>query len=121
MVMNPICAEMWLPISIIRQQMLANSFSYLPVFCDDGWQLVSDLAIVRYLTCPERNSRMIKTLSEALQIGQESIVLTKVTCCVSSTLMDGLLASFQDSQCLVVCRENCPKDIVGILTPFDLL
>src|ERR1035437_4038369 len=31
MARNPICAELWQPISFVRQQMLANSFSFLPV------------------------------------------------------------------------------------------
>jgi hypothetical protein len=31
MVRNPICAELWQPISYIRQQMLASSFSFLPI------------------------------------------------------------------------------------------
>src|SRR5262249_32601868 len=30
MVRNPVCAELWQPISLIRQQMLANSFSFMP-------------------------------------------------------------------------------------------
>jgi len=31
MVENPICAALWQPLSFIRQSMLKNSFSYLPV------------------------------------------------------------------------------------------
>jgi hypothetical protein len=35
-VRNPVYAEPWQPVGFIRQQMLANSYSYLPVFGDDG-------------------------------------------------------------------------------------
>ena len=50
MVQNPICAQLWQPISFIRQQMLANAFSYLPVLNQAGeWCLVSDLVIAKYL------------------------------------------------------------------------
>jgi hypothetical protein len=31
MVRNPVCAEAWQPIGFIRQQMLANSYSFLPL------------------------------------------------------------------------------------------
>jgi hypothetical protein len=31
MVQNPVCAEMWQPLSFIRQRMLESSFSFLPV------------------------------------------------------------------------------------------
>lgn len=31
MVRDPVCAHLWQPVSLVRQQMLTNSFSYLPV------------------------------------------------------------------------------------------
>jgi len=49
MVRGPICAEIWHPISFIRQSMLTNAFSYLPVKKDDVWFLVADLDVAGYL------------------------------------------------------------------------
>jgi hypothetical protein len=52
MVRGPLCAELWQPLSLVRQLFLANSFSYLPVdIGTDGvtWRLVSDLAVARFL------------------------------------------------------------------------
>jgi hypothetical protein len=49
MVRNPICAYHWQPISFVRQQLLENSFSYLPVFINDGWNLISDHSVALYL------------------------------------------------------------------------
>jgi len=44
MVENPICAALWQPLSFIRQSMLKNSFSYLPVLVPQNdkqrWQLI---------------------------------------------------------------------------------
>ena len=53
MVRDPLCALPWQPISLIRQQMLANNFTYLPIW-DDGvhkprWRLISDHAVAKYL------------------------------------------------------------------------
>ena len=31
MVPNPVCASDWQPVGFVRQMMLANSFSYIPV------------------------------------------------------------------------------------------
>jgi hypothetical protein len=67
MVRNPICAELWHPVSFIRQQMLANSYSSLPVPGEDGeWTIVSDVAIADYLSSAavesERNDRLAKPL-----------------------------------------------------------
>ncbi|MCC6537299.1 MAG: hypothetical protein IT162_07110 [Bryobacterales bacterium] len=57
------CAEMWQPLSFLRQQMLTNSFSYLPVW--DGpqagggigqWRLISDSALARFLGCDRKGT-----------------------------------------------------------------
>ena len=52
MVRNPACAYEWQPLSFIRQTMLINSFSYLPVLTETGgkknWKLISDLAVAKY-------------------------------------------------------------------------
>ena len=50
MVRDPVCAHLWQPISLIRQRMLTNSFSCLPVQNEEEqWCLVSDLQIAMYL------------------------------------------------------------------------
>ena len=69
MARNPICAEMWHPISFIRQNMLANSFTYLPVQNEKKeWRLVSDMQIAAYLAVQdnERKKRLRTTLGCAI-------------------------------------------------------
>src|SRR5439155_14524227 len=48
MVRNPVYAALWQPLSFVRQEMLVNSFSYLPVAIEErsgkDWRLVSDLS-----------------------------------------------------------------------------
>jgi hypothetical protein len=34
---NPICGELWQPVAFVRQQMLANSFSYL--IGENDWRI----------------------------------------------------------------------------------
>jgi hypothetical protein len=75
MVRNPVCAELWQPLSFIRQTMLANSFSYLPVqINNDGksqWKLVSDTILAKYLnrasSKTNRRVRLIQSLQEAVE------------------------------------------------------
>ena len=47
MARDPVCAAPWQPISFVRQEMLANSFSYLPILWSANgsqvWHFVSDL------------------------------------------------------------------------------
>src|SRR5258708_23556055 len=44
MVKNPVCAYLWQPLSFIRQTMLVNSFTYLPVAAGEGerasWRMI---------------------------------------------------------------------------------
>jgi hypothetical protein len=50
MVKAPLCAYSWQPLSFVRQQMLANSFSHLPIRDADGkWYLLSDAAVASAL------------------------------------------------------------------------
>lgn len=120
MVRNPTCAEPWQPISFIRQQMLANSFSFLPVKCATEWYLVSDLEIATYLgtDLSERRKRLAHTLTEAkLPLKQAQF------CLVDTPLQEALQLLEKDQRALLVCRteQEDKQGLVGIVTPFDLL
>jgi len=121
MVRNPVCAQMWQPISFIRQQMLANSFSYLPVLKqDDRWYFVSDLRIAQYLRAKasERNERLAQSLSDAAT--HNNALLNEAKCYPAETAIDEILPDFSAVP-ILVCRRDEPKDLLGILTVFDLL
>ena len=72
MVRMPACACMWHPLSFIRQTLLANSFSYLPV--DTGtegkdWKLISDCQLASFLRRggeSDRKRRLSMTLQQAV-------------------------------------------------------
>lgn len=120
MARNPVCAELWRPISFLRQQMLANSFSFLPVGNGVEWCLVSDLEIATYLgtDVPQRRRRLTDTLREA------KLSLQPTLPCLLGTPLDGALAMLSnDRRALLVCRkeENNRQNLVGIVTLFDLL
>ena len=73
MVRNPVCASMWQPISFIRQAMLENSFTNLPVFdeAQGRWKLVSDFQVALYLESggePARRGRLKSRLGDAIRI-----------------------------------------------------
>jgi len=124
MVKNPVCAALWHPLSFIRQEMLASSFSYLPVAIDDGakksWRLVSDLAVARYLrsakSSPERGERLAVTLKEAVE--SKALILEEPYVCQAS---DRLATALERCQRLpiLVCTDS--DELCGILTAFDLL
>ena len=122
MTRNPVCAELWQPVSFIRQQMLANSFSYLPVLeGGDPWRVVSDVAIARFLGSggdESRDSRLAKTLQEACK--KVPYVLKAAKIVEETTTLRAALDHFGTEHVLLV-REQKSGGLLGILTAFDLL
>jgi CBS domain-containing protein len=118
MVRNPVYAELWQPISFIRQQMLANSFSFLPVKNNAGdWCLVSDLDIATYLgTDPSKRKQRLTQSLNAAEIPLQSAK----SCAIDTPLEEALRILGTEKKPLVVCHQD-QQALVGIVTAFDLL
>jgi hypothetical protein len=132
MVPNAICAEIWQPLSFIRQSMLESSFSYLPVRTmrdgDSTWKLVSDLELARYLRTAEdaedRKRRLVQPLADSqkpdgIQLRQPKTYGPEEL--ISAIFKQGEGNIVWDGLPILVVRSNPAKDLLGILTPFDLL
>ena len=119
MVRNPTCAELWQPVSFIRQQMLANSFSFLPVRRPTDWCIVSDLDIAIYLgtDTSKRRQHLAKSLNAT------GIVLQEAKFCTVDTPLDEALSMLNSYQkpLLVSLKDKDQNTLVGIVTSFDLL
>lgn len=118
MVRDVVCAEEWQPLSFIRQNMLTNSFSYLPVCVDGKWKIISDYAIASYLrsvNSEERKERLAKRLSESVKDDLE-----KAETCDENTDVSAILDKLRKNtgKPILVISD---KKLVGILTSFDLL
>ena len=120
MVRNPICAELWQPLGFIRQEMLINSFSFLPV-SERKCHLISDRAIAAYLRADEskwRKRRLAITLGNAIE--ESGIELTKAECLNERDTVAFAIGLLRDTP-LLVRRKTDPEMLVGIVTAFDLL
>ena len=127
MVRDPICAHRWEPISFIRQKMLMSSFSYLPVNCGDKYYLISDFAIAQYLppslTRDERKSRLATSLNALMPVAGESDIklhLTAAEIIFANSSIDEVVANFRGTPMLVL-QSKKHRELVGILTAFDLI
>jgi len=129
MVRSPATAEPWQPISFIRQVMLTNSFSTLPVRMPDGWWVVSDARVAAYLraTSPAgRNVRLGATLEEARRDGLQ---LTEAHMCSRDDDIAELanwFAGHPEHLVVLVCDgksgDSPPSRLLlGIVTAFDIL
>lgn len=126
MVGSPIVARPWQPISFVRQQMLANSFSNLPIFMEYHnevrWWLLSDHSIAHAIRSSGHGKRaeaLAMTVSEA--IAAERISPTSARVCEPETKIDDVLDAMKAGVPVLIVRAKQPEDVLGILTPFDLL
>jgi hypothetical protein len=117
MIRNALCAFGWQPLSFIRQNMLANSFSYLP-FCDNGkWKLISDLNLTKYLQDAENRKIREQRLSQKLKDSQ--IKLIDADTKNAEQEIKSFVNEWKGLPICVTLKNS--NEIVGILTPFDLL
>jgi CBS domain-containing protein len=125
MVRNPVCGEPWQLLAFLRQQMLANSYSYLPV-CRDGnqWFFISDASIATFLGSDrkgqKRRKRLAMTIEEASALTEGPISLTPVEPVDEATSIDRALDLLSRSPILLV-KNPSGTGLLGIVTAFDLL
>jgi hypothetical protein len=118
MVKNPIIAELWQPVSFIRQQMLANSYSYLPLYAEEGWRVVSDSAIANYLG-PKTGVESRRLLATPLR--DASILLSEAMFVDEKTPLGDALSCLVATPLLLVKNPFTPDSLLGIVAAFDLL
>lgn len=136
MVRNPVCAELWQPVGLIRQQMLVNSYSYLPVLRGKQWYLISDAAIAIYLGAerggPDRRKRLASTLEDAFpkcdfKLTEPKPDSTSLTCALEALGQEPVLLIYRSPDesatgpAASVCSSETKRTLAGLLTPFDLL
>lgn len=116
MVRSPVIAEPWQLIGFARQQMLLNSFSYLPIQRRGRWRLLSDWAIARYLAAHSRPKVALSTrIGQALDRKELDLVKCQVVSPENS--ISEVLPRLTGKPAVVVEDDQ----LVGIVTPFDLL
>jgi hypothetical protein len=125
-VRDPVHAHPWQPLSFVRQQMLASSFSYLPIWYTlegkEKWCLLSDYSVARYLRAApfeQRNKRLATSVEKAHQSG--SLHIEEAVPCPADDEIDKAMTRFRDGKPLLVIDRSHEKNLLGILTPFDLL
>jgi hypothetical protein len=125
MVRDPVRALPWQPVSFVRHQMLTNSFSYLPVYLEvkgeQRWWLISDGGLARYLRAQDRNGgdgRLRTTVAKA--VSSDQLQVLPATCAKPTDAIVSVFTGESDLPVLVVKRGD-PPELVGIVTPYDLL
>lgn len=118
MIRNPICAELWEPLSAIRRTMLLNAYSFLPFRSKNGeWKLLSDADVVAFTrgAAVDRKRRLLLRLDEAFD---EHLKITDAPTCDTEDPIDRVSKSMGNVPWLVIDEGN---RLLGLITAFDLL
>lgn len=118
MTRNPVCAYPWQPVSFIRQTMLENSFSYIPVYMKEAWHTIADYDIACYLRPANTTACRKKLLSTPLECAIESGLTIEKAVVVPKKVGEAL--DYANGRPILVKRDDC-DELLGIATPFDLM
>lgn len=126
MVRNVSVASGWQPVSFIRQQMLLNAYSYMPIYVTGtggaSWQLISEFAVAKYLrrgaTNAERKRRLAATVDDATKSHELSLIPAQTT--GPKAPVSGVIPELS-AEPILVTDEDQRDTLVGILTASDLL
>lgn len=136
MVKSPIVVESWQPIAHARQLMLTHSFSYLPTYIENQWQLISEMAIARFLRSVEDPSLLLamqiidacKTQDDEgntvhLVHRPHALALTLPRIVEAGDAVAPLLVAdtVADTPSLWLVKSQDPTQLSGVLSPFELM
>jgi hypothetical protein len=122
MIKNPVVAESWYMIADLRREMLANSFSFLPLYYNNHWHLISDTNLMLFLNRPldeKRDNLLSMTIEAAITEGRLSLITAKT--CESMDSIKDLIEEIEEHPVLVTKKVDNDENIVGIVSAFDLL
>lgn len=118
MVKSPVTLQSWQPIAHARQLMLTHSFSYLPVFLN-GWFLVSELSMARFL---HRSKNRAALLATSIEDAAADLGLIKATVVNSTDNVADLLKNGSGAVApMLWLVEDGNGGICGVLSPFELM
>lgn len=116
---NVIFAEKFYSLAKVREIMLENSFSYIPILIEDKYYLIPDFIVARIWHDAKSddklryNTRIEKILDKGDLLEPLEIL--------SNADKSSLLSPMLKEPALVFNGKHADRAVVGILSPFDLL
>jgi hypothetical protein len=126
MVSSPVTVADWQVLAHARQLMLMHSFSFLPVWLDKSWWLISELGLAKFLSVNRdmKRARLGLTIQKAKEAGMEMIELSDDDLLRADMSIDAALqhapVKHGPMLWLVVDKEH-PEHLAGVLSPFELM
>lgn len=123
MVKNPITVSSWQAVAQVRQLMLIHSFSFIPVYHDEKWKLISEISIVKFLhqagSTSNRKKRLVMSISDAVAT-ENSLTLVNAQILSSDRMISSLFNDAgNDTHTLWLVVDD--GRLSGVLSPFELM
>jgi CBS domain-containing protein len=122
MVREVVEAQLWHPLSYVRQQMLKHAFSHIPIRVDGQWFLIPEWSIARHLrSAPSRTKRkesLLESVSDVMKSGK--LTFSKAETVSPATKISDAVELIEERPLLVV-DSNHDNALLGILTSSDVL
>ncbi len=122
MVRNVVEAKPWHPVSYVRQQMLTQAFSYLPIWHSGAWKLVPEYSVARLLRgAPSktmRKRRLAALVSDT--VAENNLELLDAGIVSPEAPIAKALQIINERPILVVDNVH-PEVLAGLLTSSDML
>ena len=118
-------AELWQPLGFIRKEMLINSYSYIPVYYQGKWHLISDYNLARYLRDTNTKNEKKKRESETVEIACNQKNREKYLKLESAHTFypeeEISVEEINSTKPILVVDRSDSKKLYGLFTGFDLL
>jgi CBS domain-containing protein len=121
MVRNVVEAKPWHSVSYVRQTMLKNAFSYLPLWHEETWWLIPDYLLARHIRAAlNREDRINRLSTKISDIARHAMELPSAVCVEPKLSISGAVNKISESPLLVVDPHQ--KDtLLGLITASDIL
>ena len=125
---SPATAHAWMTFGQVRDLLIENSFSQVPIWWDSAWFLISDRRVaevvrrVRLAHTLTSAADLRDTLLESRHLGLGDVrVLELLTEPADTAAEDSPVLSLSlERGCVLVHRVGVAADLVGIITPSDI-
>ncbi len=113
-------AELWQPLGHIRKEMLLNSFSYIPVYHNEEWKLISDYNLADYLASENKKSdKESESVGDALEKKDKGLETESAEKVFPDEDISDL--SLKSTKPVLVIDKHKEDRLYGLFTGFDLL
>jgi len=125
MVRSPFVAEPWQLIGHVRNTMLANSFSSMPIRVANEetspWMILTDTAVMRIIQAVSRKERDARLNSTVEQATREGLIRLEPAICVRPGEPIATVVGKLNHLPILVVETSSNSRLLGIITSFDLL